>query len=234
MTSEELTQLSRHVFAEQQYRKPAPPMEARFHAYANLNHTVRLRGGRLYLRISDLMANAPPAALRAIIGILLLKIDRRKARPDLEAVYREYAESPEVRARVHEIRRARGRKIVSAEKGRFFDLSERFNGLNVKYFQGTVRVSTLTWSRARTRRILGHYDRCHDAIVISRSLDARWVPPLLFEFILFHEMLHACLGDRYIKGKRYSHHREFRNREKTFEHYREAQALMKQFSARIG
>jgi hypothetical protein len=70
-------------------------------------------------------------------------------------------------------------------------------------------------------------------IVISRSLDAAWVPPVLFRYILFHEMLHACVGEQYQQGKRYTHHAEFRSAEKKFIHYREAQAMMKQFSARI-
>ncbi|MBI3940122.1 MAG: M48 family peptidase [Acidobacteria bacterium] len=233
MSSRELTRLVHQIFAEHHPRKPAPPVDARFYAYANLNHTVRLRQGRIYLRLSDIMADAPVPALRAIIGILLLKLDRGKRSPDLEAVYRAYAESIEVRARVHQVRQERGRKVLGDHSGKCFDLRASFERLNTRYFQGALHVSTLTWSRAETKRVLGHYDRCHDTIVISRSLDATWVPPLLFEFILFHEMLHACVGDRFHNGRRYAHHREFRREERKFEHYPEAHDLMKQFSARI-
>jgi len=233
MSSEELTQLAYQVFSEQKCRKSTPKIEARFYAYANLNHTVRLRDGCLYLRISDMMVDAPVSALRAIVGILLLKLDRRKIRPELETAYRTYSQGAAVRDRAHVVRRIRGRKIVGAQTGKFFNLGESFGLLNSRYFQGLLRVSTLTWSRTRTKRILGHYDHCHDTIVISRSLDAGWVPPLLFEYILFHEMLHAHLGDRYSEGKRFSHHREFREQEKTFEQYPQAKALVKQFSARV-
>ena len=233
MSSEDLTQLALHVCAQRHRTKPLPPLAAEFYPYADLNHTIRLRDGRIYLRISDIMIDAPVWALQAIVAIMLLKLERRKIDPRLQAAYRAYAESREVRETVHRIRRARGRKIACLKEGRFFDLQGSFDRLNAHYFAGGLCVSTLTWSRRKTRRILGHYDRCHDVIVISRSLDAAWVPPLLFEFILFHEMLHAHLGDRHYAGKRYSHHREFRTAEKKFESYREAQRLMKEFSARI-
>ncbi|MBI2821530.1 MAG: M48 family peptidase [Acidobacteria bacterium] len=231
--SEELTVLACRVYAGQHKGKPLPSLEARFCAYTDLNHTVRRRNGRIDLRISDVMADAPAWALQAIVGILLLKLDRRKVSPRLGGIYRRYAESPEVRARVQQIRRARGRKVTGDANGRFFDLQAAFERLNRHYFQGTLRVRHLIWSRRKTRRILGHYDRCHDTIVVSKSLDAEWVPPLLFEYILFHEMLHAHTGERYQNGKRYSHHREFKAREREFERYREARQLMRQFAARI-
>ncbi|MBI4456010.1 MAG: hypothetical protein HY644_08945 [Acidobacteria bacterium] len=233
MSNEELTELALQIYVDQQRRKPALPLEAQFYPYANLNHTVRLRCGKIFFRISDVMQDAPRWALRAIIAILLLKLNHRKITPELQATYRSYAGSQEVRHRIHQIRRQRAQKLLSLNNGKYFDLRTTFDRLNRQYFQSSLRVSLLTWSARKTRRTLGHYDHFHDAIVISRSLDTEWVPLLLFEFILFHEMLHAYSGERYHNGKRYAHHREFRIREKTFHRYREAQELMKQFSARI-
>ena len=233
MSADELTQLAHQVYAGHRRSGALLPLDARFYPYANLNHTIRLRRGRIHLRISDVMQGAPIWALQCITAILLLKLDRRKVRPELERAYREYAESPEVRESISQIRRTRGRKIVSDPAGRFFDLQVTFDELNRRYFQGRLQVSVLAWSRRRNRHILGHYDRCHDTIVISRSLDAARVPPLLFEFILFHEMLHAHVGDQRRNGKRYSHHQEFKVQEKKFDQYREAQELMKRFSVRV-
>ncbi|HEY2934782.1 MAG TPA: SprT-like domain-containing protein [Acidobacteriota bacterium] len=233
MSSEALTRLAQEVYAGQQARKPAPPLSAQFYPFASLNHTIRLRNGKILLRISDLMTDAPEPALRAIIGILLLKLDRRKVPAELEAIYRAYARDADMRGKVHQIRKQRGRKLLNSRSGRFFDLGSSFDRLNREYFNGELKVSALTWSRSKTRRILGHYDRCHDTIVISRSLDAEWVSPMLFHYILFHEMLHASMDDQFHNGKRYAHHRDFKTAEKKFKHYREAQKLMKQFSVRI-
>ncbi len=233
MTNEVLTAIAREVYAEQPRRKPAHLVEARFHPYANLNHTVRLRKGKIFLRVSDVMRDAPEGALGTIIKILLLKLDRRKISPNLGMAYRSYAESPEVRDKIRQIRRERGRKVLNNGAGRFFNLQATFDQLNEEYFDGKLQVSALSWSKGKTTRILGHYDRCHDVIVISRSLDAEWVPPTLFQYILFHEMLHAYIGEEYRNGKRYTHHAEFRDEERKFKQYRDAQVLMKQFSARI-
>jgi hypothetical protein len=233
MSSEALTRLARQAYTERKSKQPAALLDACFHPYANLNHTIRLRKGKIFLRISDVMSDAPEWALRAIIRILLLKLDRRKIPEELAAAYRAYSERPEVRQRIHNIRLQRGKKVVSNGNGKVYDLQKTFDHLNREYFGNTLRVFAVTWSRTRTRRILGHYDRCHDVIVISRSLDAEWVPPVLFRYILFHEMLHARLGDQYRNGKRYTHHAEFKSAERKFIHYREAQTLMKQFSARI-
>lgn len=233
MSNEELTQLAYQVYGEQQRNRQAPPLEARFYPYANLNHTVRLRSGRIYLRLSDIMHDAPVYALRTIITILLLKLDRRRVHPELEASYRAYTGSVAVRDKIHEVRRSRGRKMLSQHAGKFFDLRATFDQLNRRYFDGKLHVSALTWSRGDNMRILGHYDRCHDVIVISRSLDVKGIPALLLEFILFHEMLHAHSGERYCNGKRHSHHREFRIAEKRFHRYREARELMRRFAVRI-
>ena len=44
--------------------------------------------------------------------------------------------------------------------------------------------------------MLGHYDPSHNAIVISRILDAAAVPRLVVEYVMFHEMLHLRIPDR--------------------------------------
>ena len=42
-----------------------PAIEVRFYPYAGLRHTIRLRSGRVYVRLSDICKDAPPDALRA-------------------------------------------------------------------------------------------------------------------------------------------------------------------------
>jgi ribosomal protein L21E len=233
LSTEDLTSLANSVYAAQRRSEPAPLLEARFYPYSNLNHTIRRRNGKVHLRISDIMRNAPVWALQSITAILLLKLERRRISPTLKRAYQEYADSPEVRDLVDSVRRGRSRKRVSGTAGRVYDLRASFDSLNQRYFDGRLSVSILTWSQGANRRILGHYDRCHDAIVIARSLDRPAVPPVLFEFILFHEMLHAHVGEKWHNGKRYSHHREFKIQERRFESYREAQRLMRMFSVRI-
>ena len=41
-----------------------PAIEVRFYPYAGLRHTIRLRSGRVYVRLSDICKDSPPEVLR--------------------------------------------------------------------------------------------------------------------------------------------------------------------------
>ncbi len=87
---------------------------------------------------------------------------------------------------------------------------------------------TITWSQRRTRSILGHHDRVHETITISKSLDSPQVPEWFVEFILYHEMLHIKHAARIINGRRYYHTAAFRLDEKRFSKYQQAQTWLEQ------
>ncbi|HEV3468739.1 MAG TPA: SprT-like domain-containing protein [Pyrinomonadaceae bacterium] len=204
-------------------KRAAPEVDARYYPYAGLNHTIRVRSGRVYVRLSDIFRGAPPGVHRALAFILVAKLLRRKTPPFYEKVYRDYAYAPEVLRASDLARRRRGRKLVSTAQGRVYDLGRMFRRLNQRYFDGGLEQPTLTWSRRRTRTILGHHDGAHDTIVISKTLDSEDVPEWFVEYILYHEMLHIKHPARLINGRRYYHTKAFRAEEQRFPFYREAQ-----------
>jgi len=95
--------------------------------------------------------------------------------------------------------------------------------LNRNYFDGRIARPTLTWSKRRTRHILGQHNHIHDTITISRSLDSSDVPEWFVEYIMFHEMLHIKHPARLINGRRYYHTPSFRAEEKSYPRYAQAQ-----------
>ena len=54
-----------------------PEFAIQFFAFANVNNTIRLRDGKLLVRLSDLLEGAPESVLRAIAHILLAKMYRK-------------------------------------------------------------------------------------------------------------------------------------------------------------
>ena len=48
-----------------------PELKVEFFGFANVNNTIRLRNGKLLIRLSDLLEGAPENILRAIAHILL-------------------------------------------------------------------------------------------------------------------------------------------------------------------
>jgi hypothetical protein len=168
-----------------------PEVRARFYPYAGLSSTIRLRQGRVYVRVSDLLRESPPEVLYALACILIAKLYKRKAAEGQEQVYRQYTLRPDVLHASESARRTRGYKMITTARGRFYNLEEVFADLNARYFEGKLVRPMLTWSQQLTRRILGHHDHVHGTIVLSRTLDTDRIPKLVIEYVLYHEMLHV-------------------------------------------
>ena len=204
-------------------KRAVPEVDVRYYPYAGLNHTIRLRSGRVYVRLSDIFKTAPIGVHRALAFILVAKLLRRRPPAFHEKTYRTYACAPEVLRASDLARRRRGRKLVSTAQGSVYDLERMFRRLNQRFFEGELEQPTLTWSQRRTRTILGHHDGVHDTIVISKTLDSDEVPEWFVEYILYHEMLHMRHPARLINGRRYYHTKAFRADEQRFPRYHEAQ-----------
>ena len=204
-----------------------PELRIEFFAFANINNTIRLRDGRLLVRISDLLEGAPDAVLRAIAHILLAKMYRKPIERSHAIRYHRYVASHELVRKAHLVRQIRGRKLLRAPKGYFYDLDEIFEHLNARFFHGLMARPRMSWSQTRTRRILGHYDPAHNAIIISRIFDHFAVPRHAVEYIVYHEMLHLKHPVRLRGSRRCVHSPEFQAEEKLFPKLAEANAFLK-------
>jgi hypothetical protein len=218
-----LTTLFSEAFRQLASNRSVPEIEVRFYPYAGISHKIRMRSGRVYVRISDIFKDAPTDVHRALAFILVARLFSKHAPPIHERIYRAYAYSPQVLRALDLARRQRGRKFVSSARGRVYDLDKMFQRLNRRHFEESLEKPVLTWSQRRTRRILGHHDAAHDTIVISKTLDHADVPEWLVEYVLYHEMLHIKHPARLIKGRRYYHTNAFRAEEQRFPYYEEAQ-----------
>jgi hypothetical protein len=207
-----------------------PSIEVRFYPYAGLRHTIRLRSGRVYVRLSDICKDSPPEVLRALAWILVARLLGKRVPTIHDRVYRDYSLTPTVMRSSDLARRGRGRKMISTSAGEVYDLERMFSKLNRRYFDGQLERPTLTWSQRRTRSILGHHDHVYDSITISKTLDSKDVPEWFVEYILYHEMLHIKHPARLIKGRRYYHTSAFRQDERRFPHYEEAQRWLERLA----
>jgi len=203
--------------------RPVPNIEVRFYPYAGLHHTIRLRSGRVYVRLSDICKDSPQPVLRALAFILVARLLGKRI-PDVHnRVYQDYSVTPEVMRASDLARRRRGRKYISSAQGEAYDLEKMFAKLNRRHFDGELKKPALTWSQRRTRNILGHHDRVYDTVTISKTLDSLDVPEWFVEYILYHELLHMKHPARLINGRRYYHTSAFRSDERRFPQYDEAQ-----------
>jgi hypothetical protein len=204
-----------------------PDLKIEFFAFANVNNTIRLRNGRLLVRLSDLLEGAPEPILRAIAHILLAKMYRQPIDRARAARYRKYIGSHEIVRKAHLVRQMRGHKRLRSARGFFYDLDLVFEELNTRFFHGLMARPRMSWSQLRTRRILGHYDPAHNAIIISRIFDHPAVPAFVLEYIVYHEMLHLKHPVRMRGSRRCVHSPEFQAEEKLFPHIAQANAFLK-------
>ena len=224
---EGLLEIFQESYSELRPGNSVPELKVEFFAFANVNNTIRLREGRLLVRLSDLLEGAPDGVLRAIAHILLAKMYRQPIDRGYAARYRKYVGSHDIVRKAHLVRQMRGRKLLRSPRGHFYDLDAVFEDLNTRFFHGLMARPRLSWSQTKTRRILGHYDPAHNAIIISRIFDHPAVPRYVLDYILYHEMLHLKHPVKLRGSRRCVHSPEFQAEEKLFPRADQANAFLK-------
>lgn len=226
---ESLEEIFERVFRNLRPRTEPPRFDVRFRPYANLDSRIRLEEGhrRITVKLSDQLEPAPAAVQEALAHILLSKLFRLPIPEEMERRYRTFVSRSDVRRKAIEVRRRRGRKRLGHFRGHRYDLDLLFDRLNERFFAGGLTKPRLGWSPTRSRRLLGHYDPAHDAIVISRLLDDARIPEFVVEYVLFHEMLHLKHPVTYRERRRCVHSAEFRRDERRYPRFEQANAFLK-------
>jgi hypothetical protein len=215
------------VFRELKPRTALPELQVRFCQFANANCLIKLDGGRLEVRMSDLLSGAPAPVMEALAHILLGKLYRKPVARVYSNRYRLYLNRRDMRRQAHLLRQIRGRKFVSGPVGEHRNLEEVFERINGRFFDGLMGRPQLGWSRTKSRSTLGHYDPSHNAIIISRIFDQEHVPPVALEYVMFHEMLHLRYPVDHSGRRRRVHTREFHAEEDKFPQLQEVKEILK-------
>jgi hypothetical protein len=155
---EALKALFADVFQQISRRRAKPEVNVTFYPFAGLNHTIRIRNQRVYVRVSDILRNAPPPVHQALAHILVGKLFNQRPKVEYEALYRQYAYQPQILRASDLARQRRGRKQLNGSVGRAYDLGRVFARLNRRYF-GKARPEleraadeTDSWSSRRCPR----------------------------------------------------------------------------------
>jgi hypothetical protein len=229
-SSHSLINFYKAAFQQLDGKRAAPPISVEFYPYVGMRHTIRMRDGQIFVRLSDLSKPAAATIHQSLAFILVAKLLRRRIPKTHIEVYRNYIAAPELGEQANESRRLRGRKILTSAKGEFYDLEKVFASVNAAYFQNRLAAPVLSWSRTKTRRVFGHQDSIHETIIISRTLDDERVPPFVVEFVLYHELLHVVHPAKIINGKRRMHGAAFRRDERKFARFEEAEKWLEKLA----
>ena len=181
-------------------------------------------GRKAYLEINEGFIRAPVQVKQVILEAALKR--RTAKRLNTIKAYTAQAEYREISAALQT--NSGGNQL--AGRGDHFDLCETFNKVNRQYFDSKLPQPRLLWSSRKTTRRLGAYHPESDTITINRRLDSADIPAYLLEYVMYHEMLHKKIGLKEVNGRRYAHTRNFRDAERRFESYAQAEALIKKLN----
>ncbi|KAA3611288.1 MAG: hypothetical protein D8M58_15065 [Calditrichaeota bacterium] len=206
--------------------KPAEQYDLRvsYYAYKNLSHTIRLRNGIIYVRISDKLFDAPDETIQAVGYILFDKLFRLKTKKEIRHHYRNYINQfivPNM---------SFPKSKVSPDYspiGKYHNLTDIFDLVNRSYFDSAVPKPILGWSLNKSTRRLGFYDHSRNLLVISRIFDKKRIPDYVREYLMYHEMLHIVIPVKKINGRRSVHPPHFKEKERLFDNYELAQKWLK-------
>jgi SprT-like family len=116
--------------------------------------------------------------------------------------------------------------------GRYFNLEAIYHALNHTYFANRIQAR-ITWSRRPPQRPrhsmrFGSYHAADRLIRIHPLLDQAFVPHYVIENVIFHEMLHQLIPRRRVNGRWCVHPPEFRQHERQFPYYQQAEQWQRQ------
>lgn len=117
-------------------------------------------------------------------------------------------------------------------KGRVYHLKQIYDRLNRQYFDGKLKLH-ITWfdwpqRKKRSRITFGLFHDPLKLIKVNRILDNKHFPEYFVEYVIYHEMLHyVCPAYVDERGMKHIHSKEFKEREKEYQYFKEAQKWLK-------
>ena len=176
--------------------------------------SVRVRDGVPNVRLHQMFVDAD----NQVIGEIVSFLKRRKGEMKY---FRRF-----IRDNREQLDKRPPKNVTVKTEGRFYNLRELFDEINLQYFSGRIN-SVITWGSGSGRnvvrkRTLGSYGGQSNIIRINPVLDRKSVPRYFVAFVVYHEMLHADMGISRKGERRVVHSREFRKRERLFADYERA------------
>jgi len=203
-----------------------------YYRYSGLSHTIRIRDRKVIVRVSHYFEDQPERVIEAVGHILLRKLLRmRPLRQEVElcrAAERDLEDRVATRE-PKEFHPILGNHHFVRPYGNVHDLKEMMERLEARFFPGQLEGVPVFWSARKVRGYWGKYFQNPARIVLNRRLDSPRVPGYVIEAVLYHEMLHHVLGIPVINGRRRPHSRRFREAERRYPLYEEAEKFLKGF-----
>jgi hypothetical protein len=202
-----------------------------FCPYSELRHTWRRVGTHASFQVSDYLEGASPDVLESLAWYLVSKAFRIPTPHGMSEKYLDCIASEEFWQSRRYMYLERAKNLSLDPHGIHRDLSTIFDYVSSTYFRGAVRDPTLAWVRESPARRLGFYFEPLNLLAVNRVLDAERIPRFVLEFVVYHELLHHMDAGSGRRNRRVHHTRRFREQERLFSSYAEAEKWLNRLVA---
>lgn len=203
-----------------------------FFPYVELKHTWSVERDRIEFRLSDYLVDAPEDVIESLAWYLVSRAVRTRCDNAKKSRYLDYVRSKEFWDQKKSVYLQRAKGLSKGPRGSVRDIGTVFDYVNGCYFSGTVARPTLVWTMESPRRRLGYYFEPLNLLAINSVMDSEEVPRYVLEFVVYHELLHHIDADSHRKGKRVHHTKRFREQERRFKHFDEAEKWLRRLARR--
>jgi hypothetical protein len=214
------------AFKDAAKRLGVGPVRAKYYPYAELKHTWVRSGLTAEFKVSDYLTDAPDEVIRSLGSYLVSRAYGKDCGPDARTPYLAYAGSRNLWEPARDLYLKRAKRLSFEVNGRARNLKTVFDYVNSVYFSGRAPEPTLAWVRESPRRRLGYYFEPLRILAANRALDSETVPRYVLEFVMYHELLHHLRAGDGRVIRRIHHTRDFRQQERLFSHFDDAEAWL--------
>ncbi len=208
------------------------PVSADFYPYAELKHTWTSGAAGTRFKVSDYLDGSPDDVRRSLAWYLLCRAYGRRCPAGRADRYASFARSRAMWEPNRSRYLSRARRLIFEPKGDHRDLREVAEYVSSYYFDGRLEPPTLAWSNESPRQRLGFYFESLNLLAANKVLDSDQIPRFVLEFVVYHELLHHINAGDGRRIRRVHHTRDFREQERAFSHYNEAESWLRRIVVR--
>ena len=217
------------IEVQRQHTNSLKRLNVQFHSFRRPKHTIEWTAWRIHIKVSDYFQDAPHHILKCLAVILLARVYRLRVHTAIRSEYNRYLDEIIKRLPPQKFRNLDRYQAV----GKFYNLNDIFNHINLRMFDNTLQKPVLGWSLKKSYTRLGFYDETRNLLVISRIFDSAKVPLKVVEYLMYHEMLHIQIPSVIKNEKRIVHSAAFKRQEREFPEYEYIQKWIKKYRTRL-
>jgi hypothetical protein len=220
----------KEVFSARAFSDGLTVSDAWFFSPKEFQASWRLKGREIEIFLSDYLIDAPDTVISDFAGALFSIVKKRT--PTYGDQFMDWVTSDPFINDKRRIYMRRSKNLSGSSMGRNKEISDSVDRLldSGLLLPSDIDNSIFTWTSRPNVRKVGYCSPMMRVVAISSALDDDSVPDKIVDYVVYHESLHLRQGYRPFKR---SHDTQFRNMEKLFPEYADAEKYLKGLADKV-